>query len=337
MGSEKRDLKARLDSEGVVCAEGYLFEMERRGYLASGAFVPEVVLENRAALRQLHVDFQHAGSDVMQAFTYNGDREKLRVMGKEELFEPLNREALKLAKEVAESVPEGQEPSLVAGNIANSNVWAPDDEAAQKKVRRMFDEMVGWAVEEGADFMIGETFYYGAEALCALEAIRAGGLDGVITLAAMDNEEMRDGGIVDTCRRLEQAGAVAVGMNCFRGPPTMMPWVRKIRAAVECHVAALPVTYRTTEERQTFFYLEDDKGCARPSPHGRPFPTALDPLRTTRYEMRAFAEEAWEIGCRYLGVCCGAQPADIREVAEAMGREPPASRYRADMERHFQP
>ena len=30
----------------------------------------------------------------------------------------------------------------------------------------MFDEMVAWAVEEGADF-IKETFYYAGEAYCA--------------------------------------------------------------------------------------------------------------------------------------------------------------------------
>jgi methionine synthase I (cobalamin-dependent) len=74
----KRGLLERLDSDGVVCAEGYLFEMERRGYLTSGEFVPEVALENPDALKILHQDFQHAGSDVIEAFTYNAHREKMR-------------------------------------------------------------------------------------------------------------------------------------------------------------------------------------------------------------------------------------------------------------------
>ena len=51
----------------MLCAEGFLFEVERRGYMASGAFVPEVALENPDALMSLHRDFQHAGSDVVQA------------------------------------------------------------------------------------------------------------------------------------------------------------------------------------------------------------------------------------------------------------------------------
>src|SRR5579862_4430273 len=36
-----RDLLARLKDGPVICAEGYLFELERRGYLQAGAFVPE--------------------------------------------------------------------------------------------------------------------------------------------------------------------------------------------------------------------------------------------------------------------------------------------------------
>jgi hypothetical protein len=52
--SELKIEDCRLNSEGVVCAEGYLFEMERRGYLTSGEFVPEVALENPDALKILH-------------------------------------------------------------------------------------------------------------------------------------------------------------------------------------------------------------------------------------------------------------------------------------------
>ena len=33
-------LLERLEQGHVVCAEGYLFELERRGYLQAGAFVP---------------------------------------------------------------------------------------------------------------------------------------------------------------------------------------------------------------------------------------------------------------------------------------------------------
>ena len=79
-------------------------------------------MENPEALRSIHKDFQHAGSDIVQAFTYNGHREKIRVIGKEQLLEPLNRTALKIAKDVANDVTPDQEPNLIAGNISNTNI-----------------------------------------------------------------------------------------------------------------------------------------------------------------------------------------------------------------------
>ena len=101
--NKKRSLIERLNLGPVICAEGFLFEIEKRGYMASGEFVPMVSLEHPEALENLHRDFQHAGSDIVQAFTYNGHREKMKIIGKEELLEPLNRAALKIAKKVASS------------------------------------------------------------------------------------------------------------------------------------------------------------------------------------------------------------------------------------------
>jgi len=334
---EKRGLMDRLEAEGIVCAEGYLFEMERRGYLTAGEFVPEVALEHPEALATLHRDFQHAGSDVMVAFTYNAHREKMRIIGKEDLLEPLNRAALQIAGQVADSVPAGTEPNLVAGNISNSNIWHPTDAAVQKEVRAMFDEMVSWAADAHVDFIIGETFYYAEEAFCALEAIQAADdIPAVITLAPMGENKMRDGwDVADALKALEDRGADVVGLNCFRGPETMMPFLKEARKSLQGPMAALPVPYRTTQRQPTFFNLDDNNGCTCPSPHGRTFPTALDPLLCNRYEIRQFATDAWQQGIRYLGVCCGAAPIHIREVAEAMGRRPPASRYAENMAKHF--
>src|SRR3981081_274376 len=90
---QRLGLLERLNEGPVVCAEGYLFELERRGYLQAGGFVPEVVLEHPEALAQVHREFVRAGSDVVEAFTYYGHREKLRMIGKEDLLDPLTHAA----------------------------------------------------------------------------------------------------------------------------------------------------------------------------------------------------------------------------------------------------
>ncbi len=335
MTEKKRNLIERLNSGPVICAEGFLFEIERRGYMSSGEFVPMVALDHPEVLENLHKEFQHAGSDIVQSFTYNGHREKMRVIGKENLLEPLNRSALQIAKKVADN-PLGDEVNLMAGNISNSNIWKPNDKESQLEVERMFNEMVEWAVDEGADMLIGETFYYAEEAYKALKIMKQTGLQSVITIAPMGENIMRDGiSIVDTCKELEQQGGEVVGMNCHRGPETMMPYLKEIRKELKCHVAGLPINYRTTEKNPTFLNLPDNNGCTCPSPHKTPFPTALDPMQCNRYEIRNFAKEAFKIGINYLGVCCGANPMLIREVAEAVGLTVPASKYRENMANHY--
>jgi betaine-homocysteine S-methyltransferase len=211
-------------------------------------------------------------------------------------------------------------------------VFAPDDES-RAAVRAMFEEQVGWAMEAGVDFVIGETFSWGEEALIALDVITEAGVPAVITLAIHQEPATREGwSPEDACKRLEDAGAAVVGLNCIRGPRTMLPLLKRIRNTVQGHVAALPVPYRTTDEQPSFQSLRDP-GC-NCLPDDRPFPTALDPFTCNRYELGEFGKDAYELGIRYLGVCCGAGPHHIRSLAEALGRRPAASRYTADMSKH---
>jgi betaine-homocysteine S-methyltransferase len=320
----KPGLLERLEQGPVICAEGYLFEFERRGYLQAGAFVPEVVLEHPELVAQLHREFVHAGSDVVEAFTYYAHREKLKIIGREDDLEPINRQALALAKEVADETG-----TLFAGDICNTNVYVPDDESTHSQVRAMFEEQVGWAMEARVDFVIAETFSWATEAAIGLEVIKEAGVPAVITLAVHREPHTREGwSPEEACKRLEDAGADVVGLNCIRGPRTMLPLLEKIRATVKGHVAALPVPYRTRDDQPTFQSLED------PAVEGKPFPTCLDPLTCNREEIAEFTRKAYDLGVRYFGVCCGNAPHYTRSMAEALGRTPPASRYSADMSKH---
>jgi betaine-homocysteine S-methyltransferase len=312
-------LHERLARGPILCAEGYLFELERRGYLQAGAYVPEVVLERPEVVDQLHREFVHAGSDVVEAFTYYGHREKLRLIGKEHLLEPLNRDALAIAARVARETG-----TLLAGDVCNTNLWR-DEPSAQRAVRAMFEEQVAWAAEAGVDFVIAETFQFAGEALAATEAIRAAGLEAVVTLAIHRDPVTREGWTPEeACRRLADAGAAVVGLNCIRGPQTMLPLLAAICAAVDVPVAALPVPYHTHADEPTFQSLGG----------GEAFPVALDPFTSTRWDVADFARDALALGVEYLGLCCGAAPHHIRAMAEAMGRRPPASRYSPDMSKH---
>jgi betaine-homocysteine S-methyltransferase len=285
-----------------------------------------VLTEHPEVVEQLHMDFVHAGSDVTQALTYYVHREKLRVIGREKDLVPMNRIALQIAERVARRTH-----TLFAGDICNTNIYDPNDKTSLKEVARIFEEQVGWASEAGVDYIVAETFSWGGEALMALEAIKKySKVPGVVTFSIHREEHVREGWTAaETCRRLEAAGAEVVGLNCHRGPQTMLPLLKEIRGAVKCEVAALPVPYRTTTDQPSFMSLTDPC-CA----NARAFPVGLDPFVCTRAEMFDFGHEAYALGVKYLGICCGAGPHHIRALAEGIGRQPEASKYSADMSKH---
>jgi betaine-homocysteine S-methyltransferase len=316
-------LAERLRAGTVLGAEGYVFELERRGYIKAGPFVPEVVLDFPDAVRELHREFMRAGAEVMVALTYYAHREKLRDVGREHDLEAMNRHAVRIAREVAR---EGD--ALVAGNVCNTWAYDPDDPTTHQTVRAMYAEQLGWAAEEGVDFVISETNDYLGEALIALDVIRGLGLPAMVTLAPTQPDRTRDGyGYAEACRILAAEGAQVVGLNCDRGPRTMVPLISGIREMVDCSVAVQPVPYRTDAIAPTMEALRSADG-------ERAFPIALEPFTCTRFEMAHFALQARELGVDYVGICCGAGPHHVRAMAEALGREVPAGKYSPSMELH---
>jgi len=272
----------------------------------------------------LHKEFIDAGSDVSLALTYYGHRPRLRAIGKEDILEPLNRDAIKIAKDSVKTNPD----VLVAGNICDtamfggSQFYAKDmsPEQIRDEVRGMFTEQLQWCKEGGVDFIVAETFDFLEEALLAIDCCKEAGLESVVTLAIGSQGKTSDGyDPVDAVLKLGEAGATCAGFNCFRGPETMLPYLKDLmgRDGLNFPVAALPVPFRTTDENPSFQCF-----CTKDRPY-----TTLDPHTCTRYDMADFTRKAVDLGVEYVGVCCGADPHHVRAMAEEMGRTPQSSKY----------
>ncbi|XP_011673815.2 betaine--homocysteine S-methyltransferase 1 [Strongylocentrotus purpuratus] len=329
MSRKVKGLMERLRAgEKVICAEGYIFLFERRCYVKAGPFVPEVVLDHPEFVKQTYEEFVKAGSDVVMAFTYYAHREKLALIDREKDIEAMNRTALRLAREVADKTG-----TLVAGDICNTNAFDPKVPSCRETVKNMFKEQVLWAVEEGADFIVAETFGILEEAMIALEAIKefGSGLPAVITLAAcqMSLSSLDGVDLIECFRRLEAAGADVMGLNCSRGPATMLQLLEKIKSAgFKTPIAAVPVTYRTTEEMPNFHALKD------PTTDEIAFPLNLDCLLCSRDDIAKFGRKCEELGINYVGLCCGNSPHLTRSLAESLGRVTPASKFSPNMALH---
>ncbi len=288
--------------DGVVLGDGgYIVELERRGYVVTGAFTPEVVVAHGNAVRSMHEEMLHAGAEVLQVMAFYGSREKLATVGQADQTFAINQQATRLAREVA------GDRALVAGDLSATWKWQADSPASRSLVAGMFDEQI--EAQEGVDFFIGETFFHFGEALLCLERIKAKTtVPAMITLSFRDSHTLDDGVTAgEAARRLRDKGADIVGANCMRDPERMYPIIGEMRAATDGFLAAQPVAFRCSAETPFFT--------------GSPaFPDKLEPFQLTRYEMGEFARRAQQMGVNYIGGCCGTIGSHLREMARALGK-----------------
>jgi betaine-homocysteine S-methyltransferase len=305
---KKKGILERLKEGPVLGDGGYLLELEKRGWVRPGPFTPEVAIVYPDALRELHIEFRQAGAEVLQALTFYASRDKLATVGLQDKVEDINRSAVRIAKEVA------GDDCLVAGNLSLTWMYEPDSSASADRVRETFDEQLRVQMDEGVDFIIGETFSWLGEALLAVERAKKTGLPVMVTVCFENKDETAEGkNAADSAKTLLDAGADIVGMNCLRPPEHMLGPMEQMRKAVSGYLACQPVGFSTPKSKPDFTSLPE-------------FPYALDPLQLTRKDMGQYAARAREIGINYIGSCCGSVASHVREMAKVLGKLPPDNR-----------
>jgi betaine-homocysteine S-methyltransferase len=310
-------LLERLAAGPVLGDGGYLLELERRGYVRAGPFTPEVSITHPEALAQLHREFMRAGAEVLQALTFYASEDKLATVGLAGKVDDINRAAVEVARSVAS---EGD--ALVAGNLSLTWAYDPKDPGSEDHVRALFDRQLEVQMDAGIDFVVAETFTWLGEARIAVERARGTGLPVVVTMSYERDPHSYEGLSPGQCaRRLADAGAHVVGVNCLRGPEQSLPLVEEMRAVVEGYIACQPVAYRTRPEAPDYTSLAE-------------FPFALDPLQLPRQAMAAYAVKARDLGVNYIGSCCGSVASHVKAMAQALGKLPvEEGEWRVDYDR----
>ena len=304
-----------LLKERVVLGDGgYLIELERRGYVDSGSgrekvgtgkgsgqFTPEVAIEHPDALRELHREFLGAGSQVLQALTFFGTREKLNRAGYGAQTESINAAAVKLAKEVA------GDKALVAGSVSRTQLLEREGLGSTDRARDHLAEQIRFLKDAGVDFLILETFFHLAEMKVALQCAAAAGLSAVATMSFRPLiTACTDGHAPAECARvMADLGAIAVGANCEQEPRRMLPLLREMRAAPNVPIAAQPAAFHTTLDCHCF--------TRQPA-----FPDDLETIQVSRREFVEFGRSASSEGISYVGGCCGCNAAYIRALAQGL-------------------
>jgi betaine-homocysteine S-methyltransferase len=304
-----------LLKQNVVLGDGgYLIELERRGCVDSGSgrekvgtgrgsgqFTPEVAIEQPDALRELHREFLNAGSQVLQALTFFGTREKLNRAGYGAETENINAAAVKLAKEIA------GDKALVAGSVSRTQLTEREGMESLGKSRDHIAEQIRLLKDAGVDFLILETFFHLAEMKVALECAAAAGLPAVATMSFRPLiTKCTDGHTPAECAKvMADLGAIAVGANCEQDPKRMLPLLREMRAAMNVPLAAQPAAFHTTEACHSFTRLPA-------------FPDDLETIQVSRTEFLDFGKVAKKEGIGFLGGCCGCNAAYIRALSRGI-------------------
>jgi betaine-homocysteine S-methyltransferase len=312
--SKSENILERM-THGIVLGDGgYLIELERRGWVDSGSgrekvgtgkgsgqFTPEVAIEHPDALRELHREFLNAGSQVLQALTFFGTREKLNRAGYGGQTEAINTAAVRIAREVAGS------QALVAGSVSRTQLFEREGPSAADHVRDLITEQIRLLADAGVDFLMLETFFHLQEMLIAIECARASGLPIVATMTFRPVlTKCSDGhSPADCARAMVDAGAAAVGANCEQEPERMLAIIREMRKAVSVPIAAQPATFRTTDAVPCFTKLPQ-------------FPDEMEAIQLPRSSFESFAQRAKSEGIQFLGGCCGCNAAYIHAFSRGL-------------------
>jgi betaine-homocysteine S-methyltransferase len=308
-----------IKTYGIVLGDGgYLIELERRGWVDSGSgrgkvgtgkgsgqFTPEVAIEHPDALRELHREFLNAGSQVLQALTFFGTREKLDRAGYGGQTEAINAAAVRIAREIAGT------SALVAGSVSRTQLFEREGPSSADHVRNLLTEQIRLLADAGVDFLILETFFHLQEMLIAIECTRASGLPIVATMTFRPKlNECSDGhSPADCARAMVDSGAHVVGANCEQEPERILAITREMRNAVSVPIAAQPAAFRTTDATPCFTRLPQ-------------FPDELESIQLPRSSFEQFAARAQSEGIQFLGGCCGCNAAYIHALSRGLSASP---------------
>ncbi|XP_027719417.1 S-methylmethionine--homocysteine S-methyltransferase BHMT2-like isoform X1 [Vombatus ursinus] len=299
----KKGILERLNSGEVVIGDGsFVFTLEKRGYVKAGLWTPEAAVEYPEAVRQLHMEYLRAGSNVMQTFTFFAGKDNL-----ESKWKDVNEAACDLAREVTE-----KGDALVAGGISQTSLYK--NQKNKLEIKEIFQQQLEVFTRKNVDFLIAEYFEYCEEAVWAVEVLKESGKPVAATMCIGPEGDMHNLTPGECAVRLVKAGASIVGVNCRFGPEISLATVKLMKEGLEASGLKAYLMIQSLG-----FHTPDcGKGGFVDLPQ---YPFGLEPRVATRWDIQKYAREAYNLGVRYIGGCCGFEPYHIRAIAEELAPE----------------
>lgn len=253
---------------------------------------PELwILQHEEELLRLQRAYVEAGSRIVYAPTFSGNRIKLGEFGLADQIGDLNRRLVELSQRAV------QGRAFVAGDLTmTGRQLAPMGPMDFEELVDVYKEQIGYLAEAGVDLLVVETMMSLQESRAALIAAKecCPDLPVMVTMTFEADERSLYGTDPETAAAvLSSLGADAVGANCSTGPDKMEEVIRRMVGASRVPIIAKPnAGLPSLDQAGKTVY---DMG---PEEFGR--------------QMRRLAQA----GAGILGGCCGTTPAHIAQLVE---------------------
>lgn len=258
------------------------------------------ILEHPQTMIDLQAAYIEAGSNIIYAPTFTGNRIKLAEYGLEDQISDMNKKLVDISKQ---AVTKAGCRGYIAGDITmTGKQLEPMGDLQLEQLIEIYKEQITYLAEAGVDLLVVETMMSLAETRAAVIAAKET-CDLPIMATLTFNEDGRtlfgtDPGTAVTV--LQSLGVDAIGANCSTGPEEM------------CEVIAAMKEYANVPI------------IAKPNAGMPEIVNGETVYAMTPEEFAEAGQKLVEAGAGIVGGCCGTTPAHIMALARAVkGMEAP--------------
>lgn len=282
----RKEFRELLES-GLAILDGATgTELAKRGMPAG--VCPELwCIENPSAIKDLQEKYISAGSNIIYAPTFGGNRCKLEEFGLEKRLHEINSTLASMSKKNAGG-------ACVFGDLAPTGRFIePFGDMSFEDAVSIYREQVLALIDGGVDGFVIETMMDIQEARAALLAVKESCELPVMVSMTYEKSGRTLNGTdpLSALITLQSLGADAVGCNCSTGPSDMLNVIREMREYAKVPLLAKPnAGMPKLKDGSTLFDMGAD-------------------------EFASYADDFIKSGANIVGGCCGTTPEHIAALA----------------------
>ena len=287
----KAEFVRLINENGPIILDGATGTNLMEAGMPIGVCPEKWVMEHPDVLLKMQSEYVEAGSHIVYAPTFTGNRIKLEEYGLQDQLVEINSTLVKLSKQAVDG------KALVAGDMTMTGQQLfPMGELMFEELVEVYKEQAGVLAEAGVDLFVVETMMSLQECRAAVLAIReVCDLPIMVTLTYNEDGRTLFGTPPETAVVvLQSLGVDAIGVNCSTGPMEMVPLVETMAEYSTVPLIAKPNAGLPELEGKKTVY------------------------RMTPEEFAEAGVALVKAGAAIVGGCCGTTKEHIRALADAV-------------------